>query len=130
MALQVDIVTPRKAAFKGVAAEVRVPGWEGEFGALPGHENVLSLLRGGICVIVGEDRSETRFVVGRGFAEIGPDRVTILTDLAESADQVNKDSAAKDIAEGEKTLAESEDGSAAWALAEERIEIARARLAI
>lgn len=129
-ALQVDIVTPRRQAFSGHAAEVRLPGWDGEFGVLLGHENVLSLLRGGVCVVVGEDRAETRFVIGRGFAEIGPDRVTILADMAETPDPAGKEAAARDLAACEKTLAESEEGSVAWMTTEEKLEIARARLGL
>jgi F-type H+-transporting ATPase subunit epsilon len=130
MALQVDIVTPRRQIFSGQAAEVRIPGWEGEFGVLPGHENVLALLRGGVCVVVGEDRTESRFVVGRGFAEINPDRVTILADVAETPDQVNKESVPKDLADAERALFESEEGAVAYTLAEERAELARARQSI
>ncbi len=125
--LQVEILTPKRQIFSGTANEVRAPGWEGEFGVLPGHTNFLTLLRSGICTVV-TDKGEQRFVVGRGFAEAAPDRVTLLADSAEPVESVDKAQAEKDIAASEAAMITLAPDSAEFQIALERHELARARL--
>ncbi len=127
MPLQVDILTPKRQAWSGMATEVRAPGWLGEFGVLPGHDTMLSLLRAGVCVITAEG-GEQRFVLGRGFAEVGAERVTLLTDSAEPVESVDKNAAARDAELNEAVMSSTDPTSAEWAMAEEKLELARARL--
>jgi F-type H+-transporting ATPase subunit epsilon len=94
---------------------------------LPGHANLLALLRGGVCVVV-TDRGEQRFVVGRGFCEAGPERVTLLTDVAEPVESVDRAAAERDIAQLEQAMTGLDLDSAEFKLNEERLEVARARL--
>ena len=129
MPLQVDILTPKRQAWSGVASEVRAPGWLGEFGVLPGHDSMLSLLRAGVCVI-SADHGEQRFVVGRGFAEVSAERVTLLTDSAEPVESVDKTAATRDLENAEATMSTADPLSAEWAMAEEKLELARARLSV
>ena len=68
--------------------EVQIPGAEGSFGVLPGHTPLLAILQ------VGElwyrkGQATSYVAVSFGFAEVLPDRVTILAQIAESADQIN-----------------------------------------
>ena len=129
MPLQVDIVTPRRLVYTGTANEVRAPGWHGEFGVLPGHDILLSLLRGGVCT-VSTDVGEQKFVVGRGFVEAGPERVVLLTDSCEPAAEVDKATAEREAQEAEQIMGNAPGDSHEWRLAEERLEIARARLSV
>jgi len=123
--MQVDILTPKKKVFSGKANEVRAPGWEGEFGVLPGHDLFLTLLRGGVLTVVYE--GDTRFVVGRGFVEVGNDVITVLTDLAEPVGAYGKEAAGADAAAAESKMAGLDGWSLEYAKAEEQLEIARAR---
>jgi len=83
-ALAVRVVTPRKIAWEGTAASVTAPGEVGEFGVLPKHIAFLSTLKPGpLTIDTGSEK--LKFSVGVGFAEAGPDRVTILTESCESA---------------------------------------------
>jgi F-type H+-transporting ATPase subunit epsilon len=79
--LKVRIVTPRKVAFEGVAVSVQAPGELGEFGVLPGHIALVSALKVGNVVVSGQP--SRRFRVGVGFAEVGPDRVTLMVETCE-----------------------------------------------
>lgn len=124
--LHVDIVTPEKIVFSGSADEIRVPGVNGEFGVLPDHALFLSLLRGGILTLTGPQSK--RFVIGRGFAEAGPDRVVVLTDSCEAAEGVDKAAAAKLLADTDRVLADSAADSDERLVAERDAELARARL--
>ncbi len=124
--LHVDIVTPEKIVFSGSADEIRVPGVNGEFGVLPDHALFLSLLKGGILTITGPQSK--RFIIGRGFAEAGADRVVVLTDSCESTDGVDKTAAAALLADADRVLADSAAESDERLVAERNAELARARL--
>jgi F-type H+-transporting ATPase subunit epsilon len=124
--LQVDIVTPERQVFSGHAVELRAPGWNGEFDILPGHALYLSLLRGGTLTVVTEAGAQ-RFVVGRGFAEAGPDRVTILTEDCVAADAADRSSAQQELTAAEsELLALNAFDEAALAKIEAQLERARA----
>jgi len=127
MPVHVRIVTPRKIAFDGEAAEVRAPAFLGQFGVLPGHERMLAALRPG-RVIVTTAQGETTFIVGSGFVEVGPDQLTLLTDLCEDAGTVAPEAAAKALKEAETELLSLQEGTEAWIQAERRADLARARL--
>ncbi len=106
--LQVDIVTPVQSAFSGAASEVLLPAWEGQMGIYPDHDAVLALLRAGRCHVVTS--SGTReYVVGRGFAEVGPDRVTILTEHCEARDAVDENAAREELERLEQELSAMEN---------------------
>jgi F-type H+-transporting ATPase subunit epsilon len=79
MKIQLDIVTPKGRALSVAADEVTAPSSLGEFGVMPGHVPLLASLRSGIVTYkVGADSK--RCAVGSGFAEVGPERMTLLVD--------------------------------------------------
>lgn len=125
--LHVNIVTPEAEVYSGPASEVSVPGWEGEFDVLPGHDMFLSLLRGGI-VTVSTPQGKVRYIVGRGFAEANQEQVTLLTDSCILADDADKSTAQADLNASEAELAGAAFGTPAWDAAVEKHELAAARL--
>jgi F-type H+-transporting ATPase subunit epsilon len=127
--LNVDIVTPERVVFSGEVSEIRVPGEAGEFGVLPGHANFLSLLRAGVATLLTSD-GDKRFVIGRGFAEAGSERVVILTDTYEDSDNVDKSKAQSDLEKAETTISATAEGSEERNAAELAAELARARLSL
>jgi F-type H+-transporting ATPase subunit epsilon len=129
MALNIEIVTPTQTAFSGEAIEVRAPGFLGEFGVLPEHTLFLSVVKAGVVTITTKG-GEIRYVVGRGFAEAGPDRLSVLTEICEEGSTVDKDAAKILLEASEKTLAVADPTSGDFALAEHQAEIARARLSV
>ena len=86
--LTLEIVTPERAVVSEQIDEVQIPGAEGSFGVLPGHTPLLATLQvGELWYRRGE---ETSYVaVSFGFAEVQPDRVTILAQIAESAEDID-----------------------------------------
>ena len=86
--LTLEIVTPERSIAHGEVDEVVVPGSEGSFGVLPGHTPLLTALTvGEIEYRRGDERS---FVaVSFGFAEVLPDRVTILAQIAEASGEID-----------------------------------------
>jgi len=77
--MQFDLVSPERKLASVAATEVRIPGAEGDFTAMPGHAPFLTTLRPGVVVVQGEG-GETRFAVTGGFAEVGPAGVSLLAE--------------------------------------------------
>ena len=78
MAIELTIVTPAGEVFSGSVERVVLPGADGDFGVLDGHERFLSALREGPFE-VHSDSTETG-TLSEGFAEVNGDRVTVLVD--------------------------------------------------
>lgn len=127
MSLQVDIVTPSQSAFSGPVNELRAQGFTGEFGVFPEHDHHLILLKPGV-VVLSTGQGEKRFLLGSGFAEVGPDRVTLLTNHCEETSAIDKSDAQAQLADAEQRLDTEEFGSAKWELAKRDQEMAQARL--
>ncbi len=93
MPLQVDIVTPDKVLLKNEQAEmVTVPAEEGEMGFEEGHALLLATLKIGQVRIFTDDprrSSPQRLATSRGFVEVSPERVLVLAESAERADQID-----------------------------------------
>lgn len=76
-----ELVSPERILMSGDAEQVLIPGAEGDMTVLAGHSPVVSTLRPGVLDIVLTG-SKSRVFVKSGFAEIAPDRVTVLADTA------------------------------------------------
>lgn len=125
--LQLDIVTPSASIYSGPAAEVIIPAWEGQMGIYPQHDTLLALLRAGVCTVATPEGTQ-RYVVGRGFADMGPDSVTLLTDSCELASEVDKGKAQADLAEAQAKRDAAVPFTGAHEQATAAVEHAQARL--
>jgi F-type H+-transporting ATPase subunit epsilon len=86
--IDLEIVTPDKLLVREPVDEVEIPGTEGYFGVLPGHTPMLaSLTVGELWYRKGQEK--TYLAIAFGFAEVLPDRVTILAQLAERAEDID-----------------------------------------
>ena len=86
--LTLEIVTPDHAVVSEQIDEVQVPGAEGAFGVLPGHTPLLATLQvGELWYRRGQDVSHV--AISYGFAEVLPDRVTVLAEVAEPAEEID-----------------------------------------
>jgi F-type H+-transporting ATPase subunit epsilon len=109
-----------------------VQGVEGEMGLLPRHSPLLTTLRPGPLTI-RNGAEETELFVGGGFLEVLPDRVTILADVAERADEISEEAAeearrrAQERLAGELSTAEEQEMLIALEMAEARLRLARIR---
>lgn len=113
-AIELVIVTPEKQLLRGKVGEVQMPGENGYLGILPGHAPLMTEL--GIGELSYHDMSgkESEHVaVVRGFAEVLPDRVTVLAETAERAEEIDVERAKNALARAEKRLA-STDPNIDW----------------
>jgi F-type H+-transporting ATPase subunit epsilon len=92
--LMLEIVTPEKMAFAGNVEDVTIPGTEGEFGVLRGHEALLSSIEIGELNFT-KDGKKSYYAVNTGYAEVTTNKVTILIETAERSDSIDKDRARK-----------------------------------
>ncbi|MBF0161531.1 MAG: ATP synthase F1 subunit epsilon [Magnetococcales bacterium] len=113
---QFDLVTPEKRLVSQEEMMLTVPGAEGYFGVLPGHAPLVSLLSVGVLTM-GEGRQAVRYAVAGGYAEILPDRATILADRAvcwDSIDPVAVEKEKSEAATQEAATREDESASRYW----------------
>jgi F-type H+-transporting ATPase subunit epsilon len=86
--LILEIVTPERRVVKEEVDEVVCPGIEGEFGVLPGHTPFLTALKiGELNYRIGDQRKY--IAITWGYAEVDGDRVEILADMAETAEEID-----------------------------------------
>ena len=86
--IQLEIVTPDRALIRAEVDEIQVPGSEGYLGILPGHTPLLSTLTvGELWYRIGA--TTHHLAIAGGFVEVLPDRVTILADIAERAEEID-----------------------------------------
>jgi F-type H+-transporting ATPase subunit epsilon len=105
--LELQIVTPERLILREQVDEVEIPGSEGYFGVLPGHTPLLaSLAVGELWYRKGQEK--TYLSIGFGFAEVLPDRVTILARLAERADEIDVERADVARKRAEELLAQGQ----------------------
>ena len=86
--LQLEIVSADRSLVNELVDEVQIPGAEGYLGVLPGHTPLLTTLHvGQLWYRQGQEKHY--LAIAFGFAEIQPDRVTILAQIAERADEID-----------------------------------------
>ena len=106
-----ELVSPDRISFSGEVDQVDVPGAEGDFGVLAGHAPLIALLRPGLMTVyVAGDK--TQLVVLGGFAEVGPDGLTVLADVATSLEELDRAALQEQIAKMEQDIKEIVEGSA------------------
>ncbi len=114
-----ELVSPERLLLSVEADMVVVPGSEGDFAVLAGHQPVISLLRpGSIDVYEGDKISERIFVAG-GFVEVSQDRLTILAEEATPFGEVDRAALNARIAEARKALDEIGEHEPKRTMAEE-----------
>lgn len=79
--LSFALVSPERELFHGAVDQVVVPGSEGEFGVLPAHAPVMSVIKPGALRIFN-DGGERRIFINGGFADVTPDGLTVLAEEA------------------------------------------------
>ncbi len=127
-ALMLEVVTPERELVRESVAEVQLPALSGYLGILPGHTPLLTEL--GIGPLSYKKGADTGYIaVIGGFAEVLPERVTVLAAAAEASEEIDAARARADLAEAEKKLAAgSADPKTDWDAVLKAVASARARL--
>jgi len=107
---KLEIVTPEKKVVDTAAEEIQIPGKNGYLGVLPGHAPLITELAVGEITFresssSGSSSNEQRLAVAWGFAEVLPNKVTILAETAERPSEIDVDRAREAKARAEQLLA-------------------------
>ncbi|TMD98853.1 MAG: F0F1 ATP synthase subunit epsilon [Chloroflexi bacterium] len=132
MPIPLRVVSVERSLFEGDVDFIVATGADGELGILPRHAPLMTILKPGALKIT-QGGSEQLLFVGGGFLEVLPERVTVLADVAEHADEISIASAeearrrAQEKLAGTLTAAEETEFQNALAMAEARLRLARTR---
>jgi F-type H+-transporting ATPase subunit epsilon len=139
--LQFELVSPEKLLLSEPVGMVIVPGTEGNFGVLPGHALFISTVRPGVIDVYEDATVSERIFVSGGFAEVTPERCTVLADEAlplSSLDRAAAEQQAKSLEGTVSSLkdqlaraqgADRERAAVELRIAERRLAVATAKLA-
>ena len=105
-----ELVSPEKLLFSGEVEQVDVPGVEGDFGVLAEHALMVTTLRPGILTVHAAGGQQKIVVLG-GFAEVSADGLTVLADVAEAMEDIDRGEIATRVSELESRIAKTEPGS-------------------
>src|SRR5579884_1058996 len=100
---QLEIVTPEKLVVRDTAQEAQIPGANGYIGVLPGHAPLITELGAGE-ISYRSGGQVHRFATAWGFAEVLPDKVTVLAETVEPASEINVARAQQALADAEGAL--------------------------
>ena len=113
MPLHVELVSPERQMFEGEATLVVARTTDGEIGFEPGHVPFVGILLPNVVRVQSPEGEETRIAVHSGFVELANDHVTLLSDVAELAADIDVDRAQAALARAEEALTADEDDEAA-----------------
>ncbi len=126
--LQLEIVTPSGPIFNGSVTSVTLPGEEGEFGVLPDHASLTTLLSAGVIDFVKEDKVTESVVVNWGHVQVDENKVIVLADGAVAIRGDNESDIAVALADAKALVAAASDNSAAIAAVSAKLETAAQNL--
>jgi F-type H+-transporting ATPase subunit epsilon len=133
MSIALSVVTPEGQAFQGDVESVVLPGSEGEFGVLPGHEPFLTALRIGPMTIQKPGGETLHAALSQGFAEVHDDHVSVMVGSCEFAHDIDRSRAeiARDRALQQlEAMRGTPEGEAAYQQYQDAYSRALARVAI
>jgi len=129
MPINLEIVSPEKLLLSRDVDMVVIPAAEGDMGVLEGHAPMLVTLRGGVVSLYEGDRVTDSLFVAGGFAEVTPERCTVLAGEAMPVNELERSEAEKRIRDADEALSQVDGADPVEEeLALERVHSARAML--
>ena len=121
--MKCEIITPNGEIFSGDIASITLPGSEGEFGVLPNHASLVTLLNSGVIEIEKEDKTKELVAIDWGHAKVDEGKVTILAEGAVAISGSGSD-IAKALEEAKELVSSMSDSDVAIATATAKLESA------
>jgi F-type H+-transporting ATPase subunit epsilon len=130
---QLEVVTPQRLIVSDEVTELTAPGSEGYFGVLPGHIPFITTLKIGELTY-WKARDERHLAVTWGYAEVRGEKVIILAETAERAEEIDMERAERaeeiDMERAERARGRAEDRLREWVAGNEAVDLARAQAAL
>jgi F-type H+-transporting ATPase subunit epsilon len=129
MPVNLEIVSPEKLLLSRAVDMVVIPASEGDMGVLEGHAPMMVMLRGGVVSLYEGDRIIDSLFVAGGFAEVTPERCTVLAGEAMPVNEIERSEAEKRLRDAEEAMSQVDGNDPVEEeLALERVHSARAML--
>jgi F-type H+-transporting ATPase subunit epsilon len=103
-----DLVSPEKLVFSGEVEQVDAPGLVGDFGVLAGHAPFIATLKPGLLVVYAGGQRR-RIVVGGGLAEVNPQSMTVLAEMATPVEDLDPAVLAQQIRDAQEDVNDAAD---------------------
>jgi F-type H+-transporting ATPase subunit epsilon len=123
--IEFELVSPERLLMSQPVEMVVVPGTEGDFGVLIGHAAMIATVRPGVIDIYEEDRVVERVFVAGGFAEVTPERCTVLAERAVALEEIDRAAAEQEVKFLEEDLEDAKTEIERTEI-EKRLSVARA----
>lgn len=111
--IELQVVTPQRHVLQETVQSVELPGKDGYLGVLPGHAPLLTELGIGILSYVKEGQARY-LTIAHGYAEVLPDRVIVLAEISEKAEEVDVARTRESAEAARARLAEAAPGDESW----------------
>lgn len=108
-AFHLQIISPAKVVIDTYVPMAEIPGVEGDFGVLPGHAPVFSMLRPGVITVHLGDGVERRFFAATGYADVSPTQCTVLSDHISDLADMSITEAEEALSAARQALAEADN---------------------
>ena len=107
--VQFELVSPEELLVEEAVEMVVIPGEEGDFGVLPRHAPMLSTVRPGVISIYENSSVRDRIFVAGGFAEVTPERCTVLAEMAMPVEDIDRSDAEQKLSDARDDLKDAKD---------------------
>lgn len=120
--LHLEVITPMGRVFAGDVKSITLPGAEGEFGVLPEHASLVSLLSAGVIDIQKNDEKLESIAIDWGYAQIAGNKVIVLVDGAVAIRGGDESEVGKALDAAKQLLRDAQDSRTLLSTVEARIE--------
>ncbi len=127
--IQFELVSPERLLVSQAVEMVVVPGAEGDIGVLPGHAPLISNVRPGIIAVFENNKVAQRIFVAGGFAEVTPERCTVLAEAATLLEDIDRAVVEAEMRIAREDLADAKDDATRDRL-EQAIAVGEAKIAV
>jgi F-type H+-transporting ATPase subunit epsilon len=127
--VQFELVSPEELLVEEAVEMVVIPGEEGDFGVLPRHAPMLSTVRPGVISVYENNSVRDRIFVAGGFAEVTPERCTVLAEMALPVGDIDRADAEQKLSDARDDLKDAKDDAERHA-AERQVAAYEAMLAV
>jgi ATP synthase, F1 epsilon subunit (delta in mitochondria) len=125
-----ELVSPERLLFSGEVESVVVPSSEGEMTVMAGHAPVMAVLKPGVVAVSEGKGAVRRLFVRGGFADVGPDGLTILAEVALPMEELDAETLAQHVRDAEEDVADAKSDEARQAAAERLSQLTELRDAL
>ncbi len=110
--VEFELVSPERLLISEAVDMVVVPGGDGNFGVLPRHSPLVSTVRPGVIDIYQKGQIEKRIFVAGGFAEVTPERCTVLAEEAVAVEEIDRAATQQALKDAQEDLEDAKDQAA------------------